>query len=395
MEIKDLNDKIDQVMTAQKSFQTELKAGNETAAQKASDDITALTNDVREMKTAMARSKVEDTFANETELKASANDLLRDAFRTGSVSEEKAAVLNTVTDSEGGYIVPPSLESFVVDLIRESSPARQYLNTMSMNSADYNFNMQATHATASWAGELDARTATGSPEFKRGKISAHDLYAYTELSDVMVEDSMFDIQSYVNGDVAKQFATAENIAFVNGDGSDKPTGLASFVDATVASTTTALAAITADAQKIKAYDIDTSAITDTAILDLLFDLNPMYVQNAVLVCGRQVVHQLRSLKDTQGRYLMHTDSQLLAQGMIGEIFGIKIIQDEQVATTHTSGDIAAYFGDMKGYTIFDRQGTTSQSDFGILRPGFKKLYTRKRVGGGLINGQGMRALRMV
>ena len=65
----------------------------------------------------------------------------------------------------------------------------------------------------------------GEATFKQVLLDAHKLHVAIKVTEELLYDSMFDLENYILEKFGKALANAEEDAFLNGDGSGKPTGI--------------------------------------------------------------------------------------------------------------------------------------------------------------------------
>ncbi|WP_156445591.1 phage major capsid protein, partial [Sphingomonas sp. CCH9-F2] len=75
-----------------------------------------------------------------------------------------------------------------------------------------------------WAAETDARPGTATPVFQEIAPPMGELYANPSASQAMLDDALFDVEAWLAGEIAAEFARAEGAAFVNGSGTNRPKG---------------------------------------------------------------------------------------------------------------------------------------------------------------------------
>ena len=380
METKELVDKFDELAQTVESLKS---ATDESTKNAINEAISTQNDEIKALKVAMARTNVSDAVEEAKEDSAKAwNDYVRKGDESG-LQEIKAATANTVTDSEGGFLVPLKLEEGIIKLLNELTPARMWASVKSVGAAVYTKNYQTSHANVGWRGETAPVTGTNSPDIGQYQINTHELQAYPQVTLAQLEDSHFDYEAWLASEVGEQMAIAENEAFVNGlgDASFQPTGLLSYINGTAEST-----------REIAEVAAAGAAVTGDDLLTLIYAVKPQFRTGAKWLMNRQTLEQVRKLKDADGNYLFSVQAQLDGRGIIGTVLGYEVCEDEAMPDP-VSGATPIIFGNLKGYSILDRVGMS------VLRnpyknPGFVEFYTRKRVGGGLEDAQGMRALRL-
>src|SRR5207237_10023930 len=108
-----------------------------------------------------------------------------------------------------------------------------------------------------WVGETAARPETTTPGLTTLQFDVGELYANPAITQRLLDDAGFDIAAWLSGEVDGEFAIQENIAFLSGNGTNKPFGILTYVTgaanaakhpfgAIAATTAAGTAAITSD-----------------------------------------------------------------------------------------------------------------------------------------------------
>src|SRR5699024_6759607 len=114
------------------------------------------------------------------------------------------------------------------------------------SSGDRKIPVVATKVTASWIDDEGAYTESDD-SFGPVSIAAYKLGTMIKVSEELVNDSVFDLESYISREFARRIGAKEEEAFFTGDGSGKPLGiLASSGGAETGITAASATAITAD-----------------------------------------------------------------------------------------------------------------------------------------------------
>jgi len=281
----------------------------------------------------------------ETQNRAIANPIetqeYRDAFwramRYGArgVTGDELRSLTVGTQNKGGYLVPPEFERTLLQALTSQNVMRG-LATVISTSGDHNIPMVTAHGTATWTGEEQAYTESDET-FGQFTLSAYKLTTLVKVSEELLADSAFNLESYLINEFARRFGVAEETAFVSGDGSGKPTGLLS--SAGVGKTTAANNAITAD-----------------EIIDLFYALKRPYRQRATFLMNDATVKVLRKIKDNQGNYIWQPG---LQAGEPDRLLGRPIALTDAMPTIASQAKVVV-FGDFSYYYIADRQGRSVQ-----------------------------------
>ena len=159
----------------------------------------------REIKTGTASEKYNKAFWNQ--------------MRNRSTQEVRN-ILSEGVDSEGGFLVPETFENTLVQALDGELVIRQLAHTFTTASNAHKIPVVATRGKAMWTEENAAITDSDTP-FGQKTIGAHKLCALIKVSEELLNDSAFDLESYFNQEFARRIGEAEEEAFVIGDGSSK------------------------------------------------------------------------------------------------------------------------------------------------------------------------------
>lgn len=293
-----------------------------------------------------------------------------DALR-GLVLEGKA--MNTQVSAEGGYLVDPMTTDTIRGVLKSTASVRQIANVVNVEATSFDVLVDHSELGSGWATETAALTETTTPQIDRISIPLHELSAMPKASQRLLDDSAFDIESWLAGRIADKFARAEAAAFISGTGVDKPKGFLAHTKVANASWAWGSLGYVATGNN---GDFATTNASD-AIVDLVYSLNAEYRANATFVMNSKTAGAVRKMKDADGRFLW-ADS--LQAGEPARLMGYSVLIAEDMPDI-ASGAYAVAFGDFKnGYTIAERP------DLRVLRDPFSAkphvlFYASKRVGG--------------
>ncbi len=254
------------------------------------------------------------------------------AMRTKAPDRTLINSLVIGTDSEGGYLVPDEFERTLVDGLQENNIFRTLAHVIQTTSGDRKIPVVASHGSASWVDEEGAYQESDDA-FSQVTIGAYKLGTMIKVSEELLNDSVFDIQSYLATEFARRIGNAEEEAFINGNGTGKPTGVLG----------TAEVGVTA---------AGATAITADEIIDLFHSLAVPYRGKAVWLLNDTTVQYLRKLKDGNGQYLWQPG---LVAGAPDTILG-RPVKVSRYMPAIAAGNKTIAFGDFNYYWIADRQG---------------------------------------
>jgi len=281
-------------------------------------------------------------------------------------------VLSTSPDTDGGYLVPTEFETQIVTGLEEANIIRSIAKTIS-TSAERKIPIAATHSTAQWTAENAAYTESD-PTFAQKTIDAFKLTDLVKVSVELLQDSMFDLESYIAREFARAFGIAEEEAFCVGTGTGQPTGIFTASGGTVGVTAGSPTAITVD-----------------NLIDLIYALKSPYRRNAVFLMKDVTVSALRKLKDSNGAYLWQPSVQA---GQPDRLLGYPLYTSPYVPAAE-AGSLPIAFGDFTNYWIADRMGRTVQR-LNELYAGNGQVgfIAAERVDGKVILAEGIQLLKM-
>ena len=84
-------------------------------------------------------------------------------------------------------------------------------------SGDRKIPIVASHGTASWV-EEEGQIPESDDAFGQISIGAHKVATMIKVSDELLQDSVFDVESYIASEFARRIGAAEEDAFINGNG---------------------------------------------------------------------------------------------------------------------------------------------------------------------------------
>ena len=311
-----------------------------------------------------------------------------DKPKSGRASDEyKAAILNALrtnfrqvsdvlsegVDANGGYLVPEEYDSRLIDTLTEENIMRKLGHTIT-TSGEHKINIAATKPAAAWIDEGGA-LSFGDATFAQINLDAHKLHVAVKVTEELLYDNAFGLESYIIEQFGKALSNAEEDAFLNGDGVGKPLGLLSDKGGGEVAITTASA----------------TAITADEIINLVYSLKRPYRKNAKFIMNDQTIAALRKLKDNNGAYLWQPS---LQAGEVDRLFGYEVYTSQYVPIIAAGKPVIA-FGDFSYYNIGDR-GTRSFAELKELYAGngMVGFVAKERVDGKLILPEAVQILKM-
>ena len=281
-------------------------------------------------------------------------------------------VLSESVDQDGGYLVPEEFEKQIITGLDEVNVLRSLAKVIPTHH-DRKIPISVGHSVATWTAENAAYTESN-PTFGQKQIDAFKLTDLVRVSIELLQDSEFDLESYIAAEFARAFGIAEEQAFCVGTGTNQPTGIFTANGGTVGVTAAAANAITLD-----------------EIISLVYSLKSPYRKNAKFLMNDATIPLLRKLKDNNSTYLWQPSVQA---GQPDKLLGFEIYTSPYAPTVE-AGAYAIAFGDFKNYWIGDRMGRTTQRLNELYATNGQIGYVAtERVDGKVILPEGIQLLQM-
>ena len=305
--------------------------------------------------------------------------------RTGATLEMKA--FTGVTGDAGGYAVPREIDQTIDALLKGASPIRGIANVVKVGSAGYRKLVTTGGTPSGWAAETAARPETGTPTFQEIAPPMGELYANPSASQAMLDDAQFDVEDWLAGEIAAEFAKAEGAAFVNGNGVNKPKGFLTQPTAATADGARAFGTLQHIASGAAA---DFGANPQERLIDLVQSLRAPYRQGAAFVMNAATLARIRKFKTSDGAFVWQPS---LAAGQPATLLGYPVVEAEDMPDV-AANTLAIAFGNFRlGYLIAERSETAILRDPYSNKP-FVNFYATKRIGGCVTNSEAIKVMKI-
>ena len=297
------------------------------------------------------------------------------AGETGTLRALEQKALSVGSDADGGYLVPPEVESMIGQRLTAISPIRSIAGVRTISGNVYKKPFMTTGPAVGWVGETDARAQTTSPTLDELSFPAMELYAQPAATATLLEDSVVNIDQWIAQEVEQVFAAQEGTAFVTGDGSNKPKGFLSYTTVDNGSWTWGNIGYVASGAAGAFPASDPSDV----LVDLIYAVNAGYRQNGAFVMNRKTQSLIRKFKDSTGGYLWQPPA---VAGGRASLMTFPVVEAEDMPDI-AANSLSIAFGDFaRGYLVVDRAGVSVLRDPFSAKP-YVLFYTTKRVGGGV------------
>jgi HK97 family phage major capsid protein len=277
------------------------------------------------------------------------------------------------TYTGGGYLVPPEISSELVVLREQAAVLRTICSSISVDSASLQIASVTGGTIAAWVNELTEKPYQNMT-FANINANVFTAAGLGVISNQLLADARTSIDSLLISDLAKRLATLEEVAFLNGSGSNQPLGI------------------------LNTSGVNTETVSTTTIPDLLdaivagiTDVQTNYQGNPSHI----VMHPRTWARIVKARESSSPSTYLIGAGETafgrrgsdalpgGQLFGLPVVLTKNMPTTLGTGSnesrvIVGNFGEA---LILDRQGiTVDQSPHVLFTQNQTVFRAEERVG---------------
>ncbi len=264
-------------------------------------------------------------------------------------------LLQENTDPSGGYLVPEEFRATMIQYDTEPAVVWPRATIWPMvadkigmpklaqrpDEDDSNFDHFAGVAFT-WTDEGGSKTET-EPSFEFLELVAHELSGYTEITDILLEDSAINLMNFLVNLFRRAYIWYTDRSFIRGTGARQPLGVVSDPAVTVVARQTAGAFVYTDA------------------INMANQLPSVFDANAVWFMNKRVVNSVRNERDDNAALLLQQFYQAgppgIGHGQILSMLGYPVVlTDNKTYALGTTGDVI--LGDWTQYYIGDRKRFT-------------------------------------
>jgi len=355
-------------------------------------DLSAMKRQLEDLETKVARSEFQGGGKSEIDkVKDEHKAAFEKWFRKGGDNELQAvkelqvkAGLSTLSDPDGGYIItPPEFDRTIDRVAGTISVMRRLATVRTIGTSEYKKIINAGGTSSGWVAEKESRNETNTPVLKQIAINTKEIYAEPGCTQIELDDSYLDIGQWLADEVSIEFNEEEGASFITGDGVAKPHGIAGYPFIANASYEFGKVGYIAGGHASLLNNAD-------KLVSLVHSLKPVYRNGASFLMNDTTCETIRTLKNGNGDYIWRAG---LEQGKPDSLLGKPCEYDDNVASIG-AGTYPLFFGNFKrAYLIVDRAGVR------ILRDPFTSkgnvlFYCTKRVGGGIVMFEAIKALKI-
>ena len=297
---------------------------------------------------------------------------------------EVQASLSTLSDPDGGFLVPVELEKSIERLSLASVAMRRLARIVTAK-GEYVKPLSVGGATGGWVAEKDTRAETSTPELTLFQPPMCEIYAMPSATQKLLDMAEFDVANWLLEEINDVFVATEGAGFITGNGVGQVKGILD----------SSLMVANASWSYRKTGFITSGAASALSNIDKLFDLQhalkPVYRQGATWLMNDSTWALIRKFKDGNGDYLWRAG---LLEGSPSTLLGNPVAIDSFMPDIG-AGAYPIAFGDFKrAYTIVDHSvGTRLLRDPYSVK-GSVLFYVSKRLAAGVSNYEALKFLKI-
>ena len=311
----------------------------------------------------------EEKQAKTKELKAF--EILLSTGEKDFKSTEESKYLRTDSNPNGGYLAPTEYVNEIIKNITEISPVRQYANVVPTTRKSITVPKETGLPSFVWLGEGESISASGST-YGSEEIFVNKGGIKIEITQEMIDDSLFDMKSQISLMTATKIAEGEGLSFISGTGVKQPQGL--LTNASVSAYASGIA----------------NALSADCLFGVQGEIKAGY--NLAWMFNRKTLHQhIRTLKGGNGEYLLQMGLGSLPSTVAGVPYVLASDMPDVGANTYP-----ILIGDYKkAYTIVDNRQIRFKED-PYSSAGSDKIvfYVFKRTGGQVVLPEAIKKIKI-
>lgn len=308
---------------------------------------------------------------------------LRSANESGQRAQINAAMSVGTADS-GGYLAPTEWDRNIQQALLATSPMRRLASVQATSVGAYSTLWNNNSYGSGWVGETAVRPETTSASLQPVEFASGEIYAMPAITQRLLDDAELNLDQWLTGQVNEEFGRQEHIAFISGNGTNKPRGLLTYVTGGASD----------GVHPGGNLDVETvasaSGMTADELVTFTYGLPAPYRQNAAWLMNSATAATISKLKNTDGDYIWREG---LIVGQPATLLGRPVEIDEGMPDIGASAYPIAFGDFRRGYLINDRLGTRVLRDPFTNKP-YVNFYCTKRVGGGVLDPNAIRLLQM-
>ena len=303
---------------------------------------------------------------------------------------EVQAALTTDSDPDGGYLVPEQMATEIDRVVGTVSAMRELATVMPIGTDTYKKLVSMGGTGSGWVGEKEERPETATPTLRELIFNTQELYANPAATQKSLDDARMDIAQWLANEVATEFAEQEGLAFISGDGVNKPRGILAYDVVANANYAWGKLGYVASGKNDGFLAPTASVSPADCLIDLYYGLKQQYRNGASWLMNDATMGKVRKFKDADGNFIWAPPA---GTADVPTILGKPVATDDNMSAVAANSLPIAFGNFRRGYLIIDRFGIRVLRDPFTNKP-YVHFFTTKRVGGGVQNFEAIKLLKI-
>lgn len=317
-----LVDEINAIFTQAETEQRALTEDEQATFDTKTAELKALDKTIEAKKEARSLSMMEDETPKtpeEKEEQRSVEETERRAFET-LIRENRTA--GNVTKTENGAVIPTTIANKIIERVKQLAPIYNLATKFNVK-GKLTFPVAGDDFTTAYHDEFTALTSQKTV-FDSVELDGHLAGALSKVSNSLINNSQFDIVSYVVNKIAESVAQFLENELINGT-----TKINGVLD------------LTGNAKTVKKVETVADLPTVDELIALQVEIPQQYQSGCMWLVSNKTLVALRQLKDGNNRYLLQDD---ITNGFGYTLLGKPVmVSDNMTDKNVVYGDFSAMY----------------------------------------------------
>lgn len=230
---------------------------------------------------------------------------------------------------ENGAVIPTTIANRILDTVKQIAPLYNLATKFNVK-GKLDFPVAKEQISTAYATEFTA-LASSTVGFEKRTLDGFLVGALSKVSVSLINNSQFDIVSYVVNKVAESIALFLEKEIISGAGTTKMTG------------------ILTEKTLVKTVETADDVPTADEFIATQVEVPQQYQAGAMWLVSNKTLLAMRQMKDTNGRYFLQND---LTNGFGYTFLGKPVMVSDQMSNTNV------VYGDFSGYFVNVHEGSS-------------------------------------
>lgn len=231
--------------------------------------------------------------------------------------------------SDNGAVIPTTIANRILDTVKQIAPLYALATKFNVK-GKLDFPVATKAITTTYATEFTA-LASSNVGFEKRTLDGFLVGALSKVSVSLINNSQFDIVSYVVNKVAESIALFLEKEIISGAGTDKMTG------------------ILTESKLVKTVETAGDVPTADEFIATQVEVPQQYQAGAMWLVSNKTLLAMRQMRDENGRYFLQND---LTNGFGYTFLGKPVMVSDQMKDTNV------VYGDFSGYFVNIHEGSS-------------------------------------